>query len=160
MKLLEKSLQMEADAVQYYRQQALNNQGHPLEKAFLILVKEEIKHEELISKLLAGSPPEIDEREVAESGRLFADLNDFKVEAGFVADQLEVFRFAMDMERKTIELYQDMSKEVSEPKVQRIMSFLIKQEKNHLALFEALEKLLQRPKNWVEAAEFGNREEY
>ena len=80
--------------------------------------------------------------------------------SGFMADQLEVFRFAMDMEQKTIDLYQEMAKEASEPKVQRIMSFLIKQEKDHLALFEALEKLLQRPANWVEAAEFGNREEY
>ncbi len=160
MKLLERAMQMEVDAGQYYHQQAQKNQGHPLENAFKILAKEEHRHEEIINRLMAGSPPEIDDSEVAESRRLFANLGDFKVDAGFVADQLEVYRFAMDMEQKSIDLYQEMAKETSDPRTQRIMSFLIKQEKDHFELFETLEKMLHRPKQWVEDAEFGNREEY
>lgn len=160
MKLLEKALQMEVDAGQYYHQQAFKNQGHPLENAFIVLAKEELKHEEIINKLLAGSPPAIDENEVADSEHLFTDLGDFKVEAGYLADQLEVYRSAMVMEQKMIDLYQDLAKDSNEPKAQRLLSFLIKQEQRHLTLFETLENLLQRPADWVEAAEFGNREEY
>ncbi len=160
MKLLEKAIQMEVDAGQYYHQQAFKNQGTPLENAFILLAKEELKHEEILNKLMAGSPPAIDESEVADAGRLFASLGDFKVEAGYLADQLEVYRTAMAMEQKMVELYQGMEKETAEPKAQRILSFLVKQEQRHFTLFETLEKLVQRPTDWVEAAEFGEREEY
>ncbi len=160
MKLLEKALQMEVDAGQYYHQQAFKNQGHPLENAFIVLAREELKHEEIITKLLAGSPPTVDESEVADSDRLFANLDDFKVEAGFIADQLEVYRSAMVMEQKMIDFYRDLAQELTEPKSQRLLSFLIKQEQRHLLLFETLENLLQRPTDWVESAEFGNREDY
>ena len=160
MKLLEKAMQLEVDAGQYYHQQAFKNQGHPLENAFIVLAKEELKHEEIITKLLAGSPPAADESEVADSEHLFTNLGDFKVEAGYLADQLEVYRSAMVMEQKMIDIYQEMEKKTSDPKSQRLLAYLVKQEQRHLLLFETLETMLQRPADWVEAAEFGNREEY
>jgi len=42
----------------------------------------------------------------------------------------------------------------------KILEFLVIQEKQHLAFFEELARLLKRPKEWVEDAEFGLREEY
>lgn len=39
MKLLEKAVQLEVDANRFYHQQALNNQGTPIETAFTILAK-------------------------------------------------------------------------------------------------------------------------
>jgi rubrerythrin len=160
VKLLEKAIQMEVDAGQYYHQQAFKNQGNPLEDVFILLAKQELKHEEILNKLLAGSPPAIDESEVADSERLFANLGDFKAEAGYLADQLEVYRTAMGQEQKMVEFYQNMEKDTTDPKIQRLLSFLVKQEQRHFTLFETLEQLVQRPTDWVEAAEFGKREEY
>jgi rubrerythrin len=160
MKLLEKALQMEVDAGQYYHQQAFKNKGTPLESAFIVLAKEELKHEALLNNLLAGSSAAIDESQLTEPESLFANLGDFKVDAGYLADQLEVYRAAMAMEQKMIELYTELEKESSEPKTLRILGFLIKQEQKHFAFLESLEQLVSRPADWVEAAEFGNREEY
>jgi len=160
MKLLEKAVQMEVDAGQYYHQQASKNQGMPIEKAFIILAKEELKHQEILSKLLAGSLPAIDESQIPESEHLFANLGDFKVEAGYVADQLEVYRKAMSLEQEMIELYQEIVKETTASSELRVLDFLILQEQRHFALLELLEKLVGRPTEWVEAAEFGEREEY
>lgn len=160
MKLLEKAIQMEIDAGQYYHQQASKSQGTPIETVFIILAKEELKHQEMLNKLQAGTPPAIDESQIPESERLFANLGDFKVEAGYVADQLEVYRAAMSMEQMSIDLYQEMVNETVEPSELRVLSFLIQQEQRHFAILELLETLVSRPANWVEAAEFGKREDY
>jgi len=160
MKLLEIAIQMEVDAGQYYHQQASKNQGKPIETVFIILAKEELKHQEMLNKLLAGTPPAIDESQTPESERLFANLGDFKVEAGYVADQLEVYRAAMFMEQKSIDLYQEMVKDNADPSALRILGFLVQQEQRHFTLLESLEKLVGRPTEWVEAAEFGKREDY
>lgn len=160
MKLLEKAIQMEIDAGRYYRQQASKNQGTPIENAFNMLVREEQKHEEILNKILDDSPSEIDEEQFSGSEHLFVSPGDFHVEAGYKPDQLEVYRAAMTMEQKMIELYREIEKETTDSKELRVLGFLIQQEERHFDLFDSLEKLVRRPVDWVEAAEFGEREEY
>ncbi len=160
MKLLEKAIQLEVDAGHFYHQQAEKNQGTPIETAFNILASEELEHREILKKIQAGSAPSIDENQVSESESFFGKLGDFKTAAGYPADQLEVYRAAMTMEQNSVELYREMEKEATESKELRILGFLVKQEQLHFRLLEALEKLLSRPAEWVEAAEFGHREEY
>ena len=160
MKLLEKAIQLEVEAGRYYQQQAAKNKGTPIETAFNILAKAEIKHEDILKKLLTGSASEIDESQFAKSENLFAKLEEFKTDKVYTVDQLEVYKAAMTMEQNMIDLYRKMEKETTQPKELRTLVFLIQQEQLHFNLLETLEKLLKRPAEWVEAAEFGTREEY
>ncbi|MDD4327691.1 MAG: ferritin family protein [Eubacteriales bacterium] len=160
MKLLEKAIQMEVDAGEYYIQQASKNQGTPVENAFIMLAKEEKKHEDILGRFLSDPTYMIDESQFADSEQFLVRPDDFKVEAGYTADQLEVYRVAMEMEQKMIELYRDMEKETTDSKALLVLGFLIRQEERHYSLFDSLEKLVRRPVDWVEAAEFGEREEY
>ena len=66
----------------------------------------------------------------------------------------------MDIEEKSIDLYKKLRSESDQAEQQKLLDFLIKQEKDHFALFEELTELVERPEAWVEDAEFGNREEY
>jgi rubrerythrin len=43
---------------------------------------------------------------------------------------------------------------------EEIFDYLIGQEQEHLILFEELVKMVTRPEEWVESAEFGIREDY
>lgn len=160
MKLLEKAIQLEADAGRYYQQQAEKNKGTPIETAFNILAKAETKHEEILKKLLAGSAPAIDESQFSQSEDLFPKIKDFKTDEVNRINQLEVYRAAKTMEQNMIDLYREMEKETKEPKELRILGFLIGQEQLHFSLLETLEELLRRPTEWVESAEFGTRKEY
>ena len=131
MKLLEKAVQLEVDANRFYHQQALNNQGTPIETAFTILAKEELEHQEILKKLLAGTTAATDENQISESERFFNTLGDFKTAAGYPADQLEVYRAAMTMEQNSVDLYQELKNESTESGELRILDFLIKQEQLH-----------------------------
>lgn len=67
---------------------------------------------------------------------------------------------AVDIEEKSIKLYQDMLKEADNDKDKELLKFLINEENQHLILFEEFVKMVSRPEEWVESAEFGLREDY
>lgn len=160
MKRLEMAIQMELDGQQYYLHQADRHVGKPLEQVFRILAQTEFKHAQLLRQVNQGFELDLDEHLAEHPVDPFAGLLDFEVDAGYTEDQLEVYRLARSLEQQSITLYQDILDAATRPEHQRILTFLVRQEQNHLALFETLETLLQRPQDWVESAEFGNREEY
>ncbi len=160
MDLLKKAIQMEIDAGAYYSLQAVKNKGTSIENAFSILAKEEHKHEEILRRSIDDPNIQTYENQYSENDHLFVDPGDFQIEAGFTPDQLEVYRAAMVMEQSMIKLYKDIESETSDSKELRVLNFLIHQEQRHYDLFDSLEKLVRRPVDWVEAAEFGEREDY
>jgi len=89
---------------------------------------------------------------------VFKNLKNFHKE--HTTKQLDVYRLASSQEEKSIDLYNDMLSKSLDIKDKELFTFLISQEKEHLSLFEELVAMLMRPEEWVENAEFGEREEY
>jgi len=161
MSTLTLAMQMEIDGEQYYLRQAEITKGTSMHRVFLLLAEAEKKHAELLRKKYILSDSSInDDILTAESTNLFSGKVDYKRDAGVVPGQLEVYAVARDMEQKSIDLYQEMLTEAKDEKTKQLIQFLIKQEQDHFALFDELVTLLRRPKDWVESAEFGKREEY
>ena len=161
MNKLNFALQMEIDGEQYYLKQAELNKNNAMAQVFQILAKAESTHAELIRRLSGDFAYGFkDDLLPAEPENLFSGLGDFKRDAAYLPGQLEVYRLALDMEQKSIDLYQGMLAETTEESPKKLLAFLIKQEQDHFALFDELVTLLSRPKDWVEAAEFGPRDNY
>lgn len=155
------ALQMEIDGEQFYLTQAEKNQNNAMHRAFVLLAQAERKHAELIRRLLKSKTEGFsDDLLPAEAANPFTAKNDFHRDAAAVPDQLTVYTVAMDIEQKSIDLYQGLLVEATDELEQKILKYLVAQEQQHLAFFEELATLLQRPKEWVEDAEFGPREEY
>ena len=155
------ALQMEIDGEQYYLKQAEKNQNNALQHAFTLLAQAEKKHADLVKRLMKVKEDGFaDDLLPAESPNPFTDLSDFERDAALMPDQLEIYTIAMGLEQKSIDLYQEMLTQAKEELEKKILEFLVIQEKQHLAFFEELARLLKRPKEWVEDAEFGLREEY
>lgn len=53
-----------------------------------------------------------------------------------------------------------MFADATEEQLKTVFQYLEGQEKKHCIILEELVKLVTRPKEWVESAEFGVREEY
>jgi rubrerythrin len=53
-----------------------------------------------------------------------------------------------------------MLKASDNDKDKELFEFLLREERKHLTLFDELVKMLTRPEEWVESAEFGLREDY
>ena len=74
--------------------------------------------------------------------------------------QLDFYRAATEMEQKSIDLYTGFLKEVEKDADKELFSYLIKQEQQHYNILDELSIMLRRAEEWVESAEFGDREEY
>lgn len=161
MNKLEFAINMEMEGRQYYLDQAKKNQDNPLNKIFIILADSEKEHEELLRRRLNKEEYTLKEDDSAKDLKtIFHGLKDYEASDIRNTTQLDVYRLAVDIEEKSIELYQSMLEEADNDKDKQLFEFLLKEEKQHLLLFDELVKMLTRPEEWVESAEFGLREDY
>lgn len=76
-------------------------------------------------------------------------------------DQVELYHTAFEKEKESIDLYNQLYQQSSDEVSRNIfpVSF-VKEETTHYNLLEELFRHVNRPNEWVEAVEFGVREEY
>lgn len=161
MELLKLALSMEEDLKDFYEQQAELNKENSLHKVFSLLAKEEEKHAEI----LRGYSSEIelpltDSTILNDIKPIFKELHDFKSDVKILPNQLDVYRMALEKEEESLKFYQDLYDKASEERSKRVFQYLIRQEDKHCILLEELVKLVTRPEEWVESAEFVDTEEY
>lgn len=160
MRRLDFAIQMENEGEQYYLSQAALHQTDPLHQVFEKLAHAEHRHADLLQKRAQNENYSLDDKMLECFKNVFDGLADFKSKDFYPPDQLAVYRLAIGLEQKSIELYQAMLNDAADENDRVLLKFLVDQEKIHLALFDELEIMLNRPVDWIEAAEFGKREEY
>ncbi len=161
MSSLEFAINMELEGRAYYLEQADLCQSNELRTIFLILADAEQQHADLLLRRQREEEVTLKEDSIVkEKNSFFHNLADFKPDVPRALKQLDVYQYAAEQEQKSIELYQGMLEKAEDSKDKELFTFLIKQETEHLHLFEDLVILLTRPEEWVESAEFGIREEY
>ncbi len=161
MELLSLALTLEEDLQSFYQKQAELHQGNSLQIVFELLAKEEEKHVEiLMSHADKIDIPLRDNDILAEIRPIFKEISDFKSEIKLYATQLDAYRMALDKEIESLNFYRDLQNKSSEEASKQVFGYLIQQEDKHCIILEELVKLVTRPEEWVESAEFGLREEY
>lgn len=161
MKMIEFAIQMEDEGEKYYQDQAALNQNIPLGRVFEKLAEAEGRHAALLRNRVGGAQYTLfDDPLLSESKIIFAGMKAYSHEIFAQPGQLEAYRLAVDLEQRSVDLYLAMKEDAKSPADRELLDWLIRQEKDHLALFDQLEVMLNRPVEWVEAAEFGQREEY
>lgn len=158
MNILEFAINMELEGEKYYNEQAAINQGNILHTVFFMLAKEEKNHAEILESKSKGSPYELNEPLTSIAKSVFYGMEDFESEIKKIPGQVDVYRMALKMEKQSIDLYKKLLSEANEGK--ELFEYLIKQEEGHFETIEEIIKMVNRPNEWVESAEFGNREEY
>lgn len=159
MNTFEFAIKMEIDGEKYYSGQAEKNADNPMGRIFSILAKAEQKHAVLLGSRSQDMQTSSDDDQI-DAENVFASLAEFKTDVSTIPNQLDVYRFALELEQKSIDLYTEMLGQADNDQNQNLLQFLIGQEKQHFTLFEELVTLVQRPEDWVEHAEFGRRPEY
>ncbi|MDI9508993.1 MAG: ferritin family protein [Clostridiales bacterium] len=161
MNALELAIEMEREGRQYYLDQAEINKDNELSKVFLLLADSEKEHEDLLRKRLNKEEYAFKEDQSFISIKsVFNGLKEYEASDIRKASQLDVYRLALDIEEKSIDHYQKMLEDATEDKDKELFKFLIKEEKQHMNLFDKLVEMLTRPDEWVESPEFGLREDY
>ena len=158
MKTIDFAINMEQEGHKYYLEQAELNKDNELGAVFLLLAESEKEHKNLLMKRKKSEEYDLKDFIRPNVKQVFHELKNFQKD--HTEKQLDVYRMALSQEEKSIELYQDLLKETSEPENKELFNFLIQQEKEHFNLFDDLIIMLLRPEEWVESAEFGEREDY
>jgi rubrerythrin len=161
MELLELALSMEYDLKDFYNKQAELNDGNSLCTIFKLLEKEEEKHAQILksyNNLI--ELPLTDSTILSDVKSIFKETDNFKSEIKKLPNQLDVYRMALEKEEQSLKFYQDLFDKASDEKSKKVFGYLIDQEDKHCIIMEELVKLVTRPEEWVESAEFGRREDY
>lgn len=160
MNTLEYAIKMEHEGETFYAEQAAKYEGQ-LKKVFSMLAKDEKAHAEIIKAKLADLSYSLkDNHTLNESKTIFKDSRQFHSEYKAHMDQLDVYRQALVKEKESIDIYNGFLDKADSQEEKSLFSFLVKQEQEHFRVIEDIIILVNRPNDWVESAEFGNREEY
>lgn len=158
MDILVYAIQMELDGEQYYTEQAAINRSNSLKTVFKALANDESNHARLLEEKSKGLCYGLNTRVHPSAQNVFANIKDFAMEIKKVPEQVDAYRLAMEKEKKSIELYKGLLAETAD--CRDLYEFLIAEEEEHYKMLEDIIEMVNRPNNWVEAAEFGNREPY
>ena len=160
MNLYDYAIKMELDGEQYYLQQAEGNREHAISRVFTMLAGVERKHARLLQKRAEGASVDAELAVMADDRNVFTELESFKADATSIPRQLDVYEKALAIEQKSVVQYEKLLDTAVEEADKVLLRFLIEQERQHYDLFENLLVLVRRPEEWVENAEFGQREDY
>ncbi len=152
-----KSVELEGKA--YYEKCAAESPARELSGIFSLLAAEEQRHYELFDAWQKEKrvPAVLDPGTVsAEAKRIFAGIS---TRIGFSPtgyDYARAYGFALEMERKSIALYESMLSASDSPDEKKALSFLITEEQKHEHLVEHLLEFVNVPKTFLENAEFNH----
>ena len=157
MDILVYAIKMELDGEKYYREQAELNRENGLYGVFMDLAKDESDHAKVLEDKARGLFYRSNTSVQSSVQNVFAKLSKLK-EIPCYQDQVDIYKMALEMEKQSIDLYKKLLSESMGDK--ELYNYLIEQEEEHCEIIEEIIKIANRSKDWVEAAEFGEREEY
>ena len=161
MDVLQFALDMELDGERYYSKQSAKYAETPLKEVFDILAKDEAKHAEILRSKMDGTAYELKANELLSSQKNpFSGLDTYKPQVEAMPDQAALYHEAQKIEQQSIDLYTDLRTKAADAQTQSLFDFLIQEESRHYQILEDVFRFVNRPKEWVESAEFGLREEY
>ena len=161
MNIYEFAIKMELDGEKFYLEQAEINKDNHLATVFKFLAKDERKHANIIESKLNNTPYELTEDEaLAAYNNIFTNSEDFKQKIQTTPAQIDAYRLALEKEKESIDLYEKLEKETTDKEEKELLEYLIKMEKNHYKIFSDIVDHLRHAEEWVEDAEFGNRDTY
>lgn len=158
MDILEFAINMELEGSKYYTEQSENNKDNSLFIVFNKLAEDEAKHAEIIRNKKEDAKYSPKTSDSVSLDDIFADkaqkISDIKA----TPEQLDAYLFALEKEKESIALYNELFQKLEDDR--ELFKFLIAEEEKHFKLLSDIVALLSHPKDWVESAEFGVREDY
>lgn len=159
MNSIELAIGMEMDSKRFYMEQAEKAADSGLKSIFHTLAEEESIHARILKSKAETLPYELVDT-YAEIKSIFVEIGNYKDIIKQIPDAVDVYRTALENEKKSFDLYKEMLEDATDEKDKKIFEFLIEQESDHYKVMEQLIELVDRPNEWVESAEFGVRKEY
>jgi len=161
MNIFKFAMQMENEAEAFYRVLSTNTENAGLKTIFNMLADEEVKHCKIIEEMKSKIPQKISSMNVlSEAKGIFEQMSNTNEKTDLNKNQIEAYKKAQDIEKKSIAFYLKKADEVEEYCHKGIFRKLAEEEKKHYFLLQNIIEFVSRPENWLENAEWHHLEEY
>jgi rubrerythrin len=162
MDILQNSIALEQQGRDYYLELAQKTPLPTLAGIFKFLAGEEQTHYEqffaLTKKVRPDPLPSSSALENAQ--QVFSKMSAVFSAKEPLEDYVDAYKKAVDFEQKSIDYYQTALAQKLENDQCAVFTYIVKQERAHLALMENLVEFVRRPKEWLENAEWNHLDEY
>jgi rubrerythrin len=165
MNIFEFAMQMEKDGESYYRDLARESNTRGLQKIFVMLADEEVKHFKVIQSMQLKQPAtRLAESTILDNTKnIFQEMKDLKQPLHIDSNvETEKYRFARDIEEKSRDFYQKSADETDIESQREIFLKLAGEEEKHLRIMENIVDFVSRPEpgQWLENAEWSHLSSY
>ncbi len=160
MNAYELALEIENEGREYYLQQARNTDDAQLKQLFTMLADDEERHAEIVRGMQKKDFEYRGTETFKMTKRIFKERSDEDRPFDVEITRLEAYKHAIDLEQKSIELYEDLETKTNDEKEKEILNKLKKEEQKHRAILDNLIEFIRKPETWIESPEFYHLEEY
>ena len=158
---MEFAINLEKNGEKYYREQAEKYKGTSVFNIFVMLANDENYHAQILEKKLDNKEYELKDTVVVDKSKdIFSKAEEFSSDIFSEPKQVDLLREALDKEEESIDLYQKLHDESDNEEEKRFFMFLVNEEKKYYDTINELIRMHRHAEEWVEDAEFGNRDPY
>jgi len=159
MDIFDMAIDLELSGEQFYRSLAQEAKSPGLKSIFNMLADDETRHREIFEKMSdMGFSGKIETKIIKNANEVFKSVG--RDELLGEKDQVEVYKKAGEIEKKSIDYYKELFDLVKDDTSKNTILKIIEEEKKHHTLLEFLIEHVSRPETWVEDAEFYLKENY
>ena len=95
---------------------------------------------------------------LADAKNVFAQMQARSFELS--GPQVDVYRQAQEIERQSRDFYREKAEQMAAPAAKAILIKIADEEQRHLILLDHIIDFMDRPRTWLENAEFNQLDEY
>lgn len=160
MSIYQEAIQLEQEGAAYYEEQAEKYPESAIHNIFKTLARAERRHEVAILEYQRENEFQLPEETEPMEKSFFATAEDVEVEYFLVPRALDVYLTALEMERKSIELYSDQLKQSKDETEKALLKWLVAEEEKHYNQLDKLIEMIRHGDEYVTHAMFTNMPEY
>jgi rubrerythrin len=161
MDIFEFAINMEKEGQDFYEELAQKSPNQGLKNIFHMLAEDEKKHEQILEKMKQEAAPALVDTEIlGEAKSVFAGLTANDLELGDSTGQIQLYKKAQEIEKRSEEFYSLKAMEVQNEEQKNILLKIAAEESRHHFLLQNIIDFVSRPQQWVEDAEFNHLDDY
>jgi len=159
MDVLDQAMDIEKDGESLYRQFSMDASDQGMKTVFTWLADQEKKHCEIFREMKAGKNPAVKESmPLRDLENIFDSWKEIAKHLSAKISQASIYREALDMENKSILVYENYANASAAPGEKDVFLAIVKEEKRHRWVLENIIGFVTKPEVWAENAEFSHLE--
>ena len=140
---------------------AARSANRGMKKIMTMLADAEVKHYNVFKQMKEHKPVRLPEATILKDVKnIFVAMREEGGLEGISASEIELYRKAQDIEKKTEDFYLEKASQVEEAGQKETFLQVAKEENKHYFILDRIIEFVSRPEQWLENAEFYHLEEY